>query len=140
MITVAVRSAGTETGYLLSVEKRNARRRDTWPPSTAVTVGDIARYEKHGVTMTHTPGPWFVNGGTKGKRMTFVSTRSGGCIADVYTPFEQGDAHLIAAAPVMLAAIDAMLLEIDSGNDFAAWEAAKQQMRDARAKAMEPTQ
>lgn len=60
-------------------------------------------------------------------------SRNGGAIVKG----NMADAQVMAAAFDMLAAIDSMLAELDNGNDFAAWESAKQQMRNARALAVQ---
>lgn len=46
-------------------------------------------------------------------------------------------AGLLAAMPDLLAASEAFLAELDSGNDFNAWEKAKADLRAAVAKAKE---
>jgi hypothetical protein len=47
----------------------------------------------------------------------------------------EADAHLVAAAPDLLAASEAFISELDSGNDFMAWEKAKADLRAAISKA-----
>ena len=45
------------------------------------------------------------------------------------------NAHLIAAAPDLLAASEAFISELDSGDNFMAWEETKAKLRAAIAKA-----
>jgi hypothetical protein len=47
----------------------------------------------------------------------------------------KANAILIAAAPDLLAASEAFISELDSGSDFTAWEKAKDNLREAIAKA-----
>lgn len=58
-------------------------------------------------------------------------------IATVMGDNAEADARLFAAAPDMLAALKAMVTELDSGNNFEVWERACQQMRAAIAKAVQ---
>jgi hypothetical protein len=45
------------------------------------------------------------------------------------------EAHLVAAAPDLLAASEAFISELDSGDNFMAWEETKAKLRAAIAKA-----
>jgi hypothetical protein len=45
------------------------------------------------------------------------------------------EAHLVAAAPDLLAASEAFISELDSGDNFIAWEETKAKLRAAIAKA-----
>jgi hypothetical protein len=51
--------------------------------------------------------------------------------ADIAVVYDKAHTPLIAAAPALLDAAQGFLAELDSGNDFAAWEAAKAKLRQA---------
>ena len=83
---------------------------------------------------THTKGPWttYIKGGVDG----WITAADGNLIAcAVRYESMQANAALIAAAPDMLAASEAFMSELDSGDNFMAWEKAKAELRAAIAKA-----
>lgn len=80
----------------------------------------------------HTPGPWRRRIVAPTFEHTSIQTADGKLA--VARVFKKADARLIVAAPDLLAACRAMLAELDGGNDFAAWEAAKEQLRAAVAR------
>lgn len=59
----------------------------------------------------HTPGPW--NSASTGNHQGLVISEANG--ANVATTYDKADATLIAAAPDMLAALQAILPHINAG-------------------------
>ena len=80
--------------------------------------------------MTHTPGPWTVTGQSEGGRYITVKAANRRTVARVpfsvvtdETPLEEitdaADANLIAAAPDMLAELEAVAIRLENiGLDF----------------------
>ena len=89
--------------------------------------------------MKFTPGPWAVEigpGRPEDGTVVEVLSKSGECIADVYVAADShvADADLIAAAPDLYDALEAML-EADDAEDFEAFSVAIVAARAALAKA-----
>lgn len=91
--------------------------------------------------MTHTPGPWGVHpklSASENHKGYRVADGDGFFVADVSPRDEDGDegganAHLIAAAPDLLAAVKAFLA-LDDGRAFAheSWDDARAAVKKAR--------
>ena len=65
--------------------------------------------------MPHTPGPWAVRGERDSGTLSIVQASTGGLIATLEETFGYGEAdeanaHLMAAAPTLLVAIQVMVL------------------------------
>jgi hypothetical protein len=89
----------------------------------------------------HTPGPWVVE---SGRLHHYIKTESGRDVAEVINPIPYkcerslADAHLIAAAPDLLEALQLVMHEVvESGNDTQqfGWGKANAAARAAIAKA-----
>ena len=87
--------------------------------------------------MAHTQGPWWLDDYgyiVVGSRETYVTIAEIDC--SIFRKAErEANAHLIAAAPDLLAASEAMAAQLDSGDDYTKWEATKAQLLAAIAKA-----
>ena len=84
----------------------------------------------------HTPGPWKFSFESIHPEWAIVTTGGGAVVANVNADHRQeANASLIAAAPDLLEAGEAFLRELDEGDSFPAWEAAKAKLRAAIAKA-----
>jgi len=104
---------------------------------------------------THTQGPWKVKlkprkwnptmccpesevwaiKGPDNKHSPVALVRVEGLGLGPSKAVRKANATLIAAAPDLLAASEAFISELDSGSDFTAWEKAKDNLREAIAKA-----
>jgi hypothetical protein len=92
--------------------------------------------------MTYTKAPWHICEVT-GRGLQLIRDANGYCVAEAVKPANSSaayidhiaNAHLIAAAPEMLAACEAMAAQLGGGNNFTQWEEAKAQLLAAIAKA-----
>jgi hypothetical protein len=92
--------------------------------------------------MTYTKAPWHICEVT-GRNLKLIRDAKGYCVAEAVKPANSGAAYidadanaaLIAAAPELLAACEAMAAQLGGGDSFTQWEAAKAQMLAAIAKA-----
>ena len=92
--------------------------------------------------MTYTKAPWHICQVT-GRNLKLIRDAKGYCVAEAVKPANSGAAYidadanaaLIAAAPELLAACEAMAAQLGGGDSFTQWEAAKAQMLAAIAKA-----
>jgi hypothetical protein len=75
--------------------------------------------------------------------LKLIRDANGYCVAEAVKPANSSaayidhiaNAHLIAAAPEMLAACEAIAAQLGGGDSFTQWEAAKAQLLSAIAKA-----
>ena len=92
--------------------------------------------------MTHTKAPWHICEVT-GRGLQLIRDANGYCVAEAVKPANSSaayidhiaNAHLIAAAPDLLAACEEMAAQLGSGDDYTKWEDAKAQLLAAIAKA-----
>jgi hypothetical protein len=92
--------------------------------------------------MTYTKAPWHICEVT-GRGLKLIRDENGYCVAEAVKPANSGAAYidadanaaLIAAAPELLAACEAMAAQLGGGDSFTQWEAAKAQLLAAIAKA-----
>jgi hypothetical protein len=92
--------------------------------------------------MTYTKSPWHICEVT-GRNLKLIRDANGYCVAEAVKPANSGAAYidadanaaLIAAAPDMLAACEAIAAQLGGGDSFTQWEAAKAQLLAAIAKA-----
>lgn len=92
--------------------------------------------------MTHTKAPWHICEVT-GRGLQLIRDANGYCVAEAVKPANSSaayidhiaNAHLIAAAPDLLAACEEMEAQLGSGDDYTKWEDAKAQLLAAIAKA-----
>jgi hypothetical protein len=92
--------------------------------------------------MTHTKAPWHICEVT-GRGLKLIRDANGYCVAEAVKPANSGAAYidadanaaLMAAAPDLLAACEAMAAQLGGGDSFTQWEVAKAQLLAAIAKA-----
>lgn len=92
--------------------------------------------------MTYTKAPWHICEVT-GRGLQLIRDANGYCVAEAVKPANSGaayvdhvaNAHLIAAAPDLLAACEEMAAQLGGGNNFTKWEDAKAHLLAAIAKA-----
>jgi hypothetical protein len=92
-------------------------------------------------TAQHTPGPWAFDDADP--RTRFVIRSAGGTVVAVASPLphapdfpeREANAHILAAAPDLLAALERLDYGIGNGADDNEWNAACEQARAAIAKA-----
>ena len=87
--------------------------------------------------ITHTQGPWWFddyNYIVVGSRETCVTIAEIDC-SILRKAEREANAHLIAAAPDLLAACEAMAAQLGGGDSFTQWEEAKARLLAAIAKA-----